>query len=116
MHAPLPFNCIMRARFSVRFETQPWNSVNEAFPALCLTGYIQYYQYLLCYEIIATTGTSNSFIMSRGQPRQSGAIPFYSCCLWISVDRGAVVTYGEVSINKLRLTSLIKMLLYCILY
>ena len=70
------------------------------------------YQYLLCYEIITTTGTSNSFIMSRAQPRQTGAIHFYSCCLWISVDRGAVVTYGEVSINKLRLTSFIKMLLY----
>ena len=58
---------------------------------------------------------SNSFIMSRGQPRQSGTITFYSCCLWISVGRGAVVTYGEVSINKLRLTSFIKML-YRILY
>ena len=59
---------------------------------------------------------SSSFIMSRGQHRQSGAIPFYSCCLWISVDWGAVITYGEVSINKLRLTSFIAMLLYCILY
>ncbi len=59
---------------------------------------------------------SSSFIMSRGQHRQSGAIPFYSCCLWISVDRGAVNTSGEVSINKLRLTSFIEMLLYCILY
>ena len=63
-----------------------------------------------------TTGTSNSFIMSRLQHRQTGAIPFYSCCLWISVGRRAVVTYGEVNINKLRLTSFIKMLLYHILY
>ena len=39
-----------------------------------------------------------------------------SITLWISVDRGAVVTCGEVSINKLRLTLFIKMLLYCILY
>ena len=90
----------MRARFSVRCETHPWISVNEAFP----------------YEIVTTTGTSNSFIISRAQHRQAGAIPFYSCCLWISVDRGAVNTSGEVSINKLRLTSFIEMLLYCILY
>ena len=68
------------------------------------------------YEIVTTTGTSNSFIISRAQHRQAGAIPFYSCCLWISVDRGAVNTSGEVSINKLRLTSFIEMLLYCILY
>ena len=27
---------------SVRFETQPWISVIEAFPAFYLTGYIQY--------------------------------------------------------------------------
>ena len=53
--------------------------------------------------------------MSRAQHRQTGAIPFYSCCLWISVGRGAIVTCGEVSINKLRLTSFINMLLYCIL-
>ena len=69
---------------------------------------------MLCYEIVTTTGTSNSFIMSRAQHRQAGAIPFYSCCLWISVVRGAVNTAGEVSINKLRLTSFIEMLLYCI--
>ena len=68
--------------------------------------------------MLTSTGTSNSFIrpMSRAQHRQAGAIPFYSCCLWISVDRGAVNTSGEVSINKLRLTSFIEMLLYCILY
>ena len=24
----------------------------------------------------------------------------YSCVVWISVDRGAVVTYGEVRISK----------------
>ena len=71
---------------------------------------------MLCYEIVTTTGTSNSFIMARAQHRQAGAIPFYSCCSWISVDRGAVNTSGEVSINKLRLTSFIDMLLYCILY
>ena len=66
----------MRVRLSVRFETKPWISVNDA-----------------C-------------IKSCAQHRQSGAIHFYSCCLWISVDRGRVVTYGEVSIIKLRLTSL----------
>ena len=105
----------MRVRFSVRCETQPWISVNEAFPAFYLTVYIQFINiYVLCYEIV-TTGTSNSFI-SRAQHRQAGGIPFYSCCLWISVDRGAVNTSGEVSINKLRLTSFIVMLLYCILY
>ena len=71
---------------------------------------------MLCYEIVTTTSTSNSFIISRAQHRQAGAIPFYSCCLWISVDRGAVNTSGEVSINKLRLPSFIEMLLYCILY
>ena len=54
--------------------------------------------------------------MSRAQHRLAGAIPFYSCCLWIFVDRGATVTYGEVSIIKVRLTSFIEMLLYCILY
>ena len=68
---------------------------------------------MLCYEIVTTTGTSNSFIKSRAQHRQAGAIPFYSCCLWISVDRGAVNTSSEVSINKLRLTSFIEMVLYC---
>ena len=71
---------------------------------------------MLCSEIVTTTGTSSSFIISRAQHRQAGEIPFYSCCLWISVDRGAVNTSGEVSINKLRLTSFIEMLLYCILY
>ena len=50
--------------------------------------------------------------MTRAQHRQAGAIPFYSCGFWISVDRGAVVTYGEVRISKLRLTSFMKMLLY----
>ena len=35
----LPFN---RVRFSVRFEMQPWISVNEAFPAFYLTRYIKY--------------------------------------------------------------------------
>ena len=73
---------------------------------------------MLCYEIVTTTGTSNSFIMSRAQHRQAGEIPFYSCCSWISVDRGAVNTSAEVSINKLRLNIVyfIEMLLYCILY
>ena len=70
---------------------------------------------MLCYEIV-TTGTSNSFIMSRAQYRQAGAIPFYSCCLLISVDRGAFNTSTEVSNNKLCLISFIDMLLYCILY
>ena len=74
------------------------------------------YHYVLCYEIVTTTGTSNSFIKSRAQQCQTGAIPFYSCCLWISVDRGAVNTSSEVSINKLRFTSFIEMVLYCILY
>ena len=69
---------------------------------------------MLCYEIVTTTGTSNSFIISRAQHRQAGAIHFYSCCLWISVDRGAVNTSGEVSINKLRLTSLLRCC--CIVY
>ena len=55
------------------------------------------------------------FIMSRAQHRQAGAIPFYSCVFGISLDRGAVVTYGEVRISKLRLTSFMKMLLYRIL-
>ena len=45
---------------------------------------------------------SISFIKSRAQHRQAGAIPFYSYCVWISEGRGAVVTYDEVSINKLR--------------
>ena len=36
-------NGITRVRFSVRFETpQLWISVNGAFPALHVTGYIQY--------------------------------------------------------------------------
>ena len=106
----------MRVRFSVRCETQPWISVNEAFPTFYLTVYIQYNQYVLGYEIVTTTGTSNSFIISRARHRQAGAIPFYSCCLWISVDRGAVNISVELSINKLRLTSFIEMMLYCILY
>ena len=71
---------------------------------------------MLSYEIVTTAGTSNSFIMSRAQHRLTGAILFYSCCLWVSVDRGAVNTSGEVSINKPRLTSFIEMLFYCILY
>ena len=58
---------------------------------------------------------SNSFIHSRALHRQAGAILFYSCSFCISVDRGAVVTYGEVRISKLRLTSFMKMLLYRIL-
>ena len=70
---------------------------------------------MLCYEILTTTSTSYSFIMSRAQHRQAGAIPFYSCVFGISLDRGAVVTYGEVRISKLRLTSFMKMLLYRIL-
>ena len=70
---------------------------------------------MLCYEIVTTTGTSNSFIMSRPQHRQAGAIPFYSCCSWISVDRRAVNTSGEVSINKLRITSFIY-ICCCIVY
>ena len=52
--------------------------------------------------------------MSRAQHRQAGAIPFYSCCSWISVDRGAVNISGEVSINKLRLTSFLRCC--CIVY
>ena len=49
--------------------------------------------------------------MSRAQHRQARAIPFNSCCFGMSVDRGAVVTYGEESITKLRLTSFMNMLL-----
>ena len=62
-------------------------------PSICLDIF-NIYQYVLCYEIVTTTGRSNSFIMSRPQHRQAGAIPFYSCCSWISVDRGAVNTLG----------------------
>ena len=79
---PYHFNRIMRVRFSV------YCFISDRIYSI--------YQYVLCYEII-TTGTSNSFIQSRALHRQSGAMHFYSCCLWISVDRGAVVTYGEVS-------------------
>ena len=68
---------------------------------------------VLCYEMITTTSTSRA--RSRAQHRQAGAIPFYSCVFGISLDRGAVVTYGEVRISKLRLTSFMKMLLYRIL-
>ena len=41
---------VLCARFSVRFETQPWNSVSEAFPALYLTGYIYIFTLLRNYS------------------------------------------------------------------
>ena len=42
VHAPLPFNRVMRVRFSVPFQMQLWISVNEAFPVFYLTRYIKY--------------------------------------------------------------------------
>ena len=89
----------MRVRFGVRCETQPWISVIEAFPAFYLT--------VFNISICAVLRNCNN---------NSTSIPFYSCCSWISIDRGAANTSGEVNIKKLRLTSFIEMLLYCILY
>ena len=105
----------MCVRFSVRFDTQSWISVNEAFPAFYLTGYIQYIN-MCCVTKLWQQRVRLTHLLCRvhSTARREQSL-FYSCCLWISVDRGAVVTYGEVSINKLRLKSFTEMLLYCIL-
>ena len=43
-------------------------------------------------------GSSNSFIMSRAQHRQAGAIPFYSCCFFASLRSCYIIYYAIVYI------------------
>ena len=51
---------------------------------------------MLCYEILTTTSTSNSFINSRAQHRQAGAIPFYSYDSELQVGGGTYRVIGTI--------------------